>query len=392
MSIATIREIAAPGGLVGGPFGSNLVSADYVERGVPVIRGENLGLGKWVDGDFAFVTAAKAASDLARNVALAGDLVFTQRGTLGQAAIVPPGSYPEYVISQSQMRLRPDASIADVGFVYYACTSASFIQQINDRAIATGVPHINLGLLAELVIPLPSLPEQRAIAEVLGALDDKIATNSRIAQALDQFADSKVDAASRESELVSIEALAAVSMGSSPRGESLNEEGVGLAFHQGTRDFGRRVPTTRVFTTAPVRIAQAGDILLSVRAPVGTVNRADRELCIGRGIAALRSTTATPHVLFHVLRRAQDSWAPFNNEGTVFGSINQADLRRVRVPWARQAELRGLEAELMPLEARVDSAMVESRRLADLRDTLLPHLMSGRLTVRQAERAASDAL
>src|SRR5437899_7811954 len=95
---ATVSEIASStrNALVGGPFGSNLVSRDYVDTGVPVIRGQNMG-GRWISGDFAFVTEQKAKS-LEANLARPGDIIFTQRGTLGQVSIVPLAPFDRYVV------------------------------------------------------------------------------------------------------------------------------------------------------------------------------------------------------------------------------------------------------------------------------------------------------
>ncbi len=115
---STVGEIAAPGrnSLVGGPFGSDLVSRDYVEMGVPVIRGQNMG-GRWVSGDFAYVSDAKANS-LEANLARPGDIVFTQRGTLGQVSIVPAVTFDRYLVSQSQMKLTVNRELADSLFIY----------------------------------------------------------------------------------------------------------------------------------------------------------------------------------------------------------------------------------------------------------------------------------
>src|ERR1019366_9984717 len=109
---STVGEIAAPvrNALVGGPFGSNLVSRDYVDAGVPVIRGQNMG-GRWVSGEFVFVTQAKAES-LDANLARPGDIVFTKRGTLGQVSAVPEGHFDHYVVSQSQMKLTVNRDLA----------------------------------------------------------------------------------------------------------------------------------------------------------------------------------------------------------------------------------------------------------------------------------------
>src|SRR5574337_119336 len=188
---ASIGEIAAPipNATAAGPFGSNLVSRDYVESGVPVIRGQNLA-DRWIGGVFVYVSQEKAAT-LRTNTARPGDIVFTQRGTLGQVSLVPADAFPVYVISQSQMKLTVDPAKADGGYVYYACTSNDFIRQVHDNAVAAGVPHINLGTLRGLRIPLPSLETQKAIAGTLAALDDRIdnlrqtnTTLEAIAQAL----------------------------------------------------------------------------------------------------------------------------------------------------------------------------------------------------------------
>lgn len=115
----TVEDIAAStkNALVGGPFGSNLVSADYVSSGIPVIRGQNMGQGRWVEGDFVFVSQQKA-EQLSANIARPGDIIFTQRGTLGQVAIVPDYPFERYIVSQSQMKLTPDKSKADTMFLY----------------------------------------------------------------------------------------------------------------------------------------------------------------------------------------------------------------------------------------------------------------------------------
>ena len=184
-----VSDIAAPtkNALVGGPFGSDLVSRDYVPSGIPVIRGTNLGHGRWVDGEFAYVTPQKADA-LASNCAKPGDVVFTQRGTLGQVALLPKNGANRYLISQSQMKLTVDAAKADALFIYYVFTSAEQQEYIRQNAIQTGVPHTNLGILRNTPLTLPPLPEQKAIAAVLGALDDKIELNRRMNATLEAMA------------------------------------------------------------------------------------------------------------------------------------------------------------------------------------------------------------
>jgi type I restriction enzyme S subunit len=185
----TVGELAAQtrNALVGGPFGSDLISKDYVPSGVPVIRGTNMGHGRWVDGEFAYVTPEKAEA-LSSNCAIPGDIVFTQRGTLGQVSLVPQKGAEKYLISQSQMKLTVDTEKADAVFLYYVFTSAEQQDYIRQNAIQTGVPHTNLGILRNTPLTLPPLAEQKAIASVLGALDDKIELNRRINATLEAMA------------------------------------------------------------------------------------------------------------------------------------------------------------------------------------------------------------
>lgn len=190
-AIVTIDDIKAASkhSLVGGPFGSDLVISDYVEDGVPVIRGVNLSRdGLFSEHDFVFVREEKAEALLANN-AYPGDLIVTQRGTLGQVGLIPESSrYQRFVISQSQMKLTVSKEKADARYVYYFFRSPNTVQKIKNHAISSGVPHINLGILKELEIPLPSLETQRKIASTLSAYDDLIENNLRRIALLEESA------------------------------------------------------------------------------------------------------------------------------------------------------------------------------------------------------------
>ncbi|WP_186407325.1 restriction endonuclease subunit S [Candidatus Accumulibacter aalborgensis] len=155
--------------IVGGPFGSDLVSADYVASGIPVIRGQNMAASV-VSGEFVFVSPQKAKS-LSANLAYPGDLVFTQRGTLGQVAIVPDDRHECYLVSQSQMKVTLNRTRHDPWFVHQYFASCSGQKQIALSAIQTGVPHTNLGILRAYRFPAPPLVEQHAIAAALSDVD-----------------------------------------------------------------------------------------------------------------------------------------------------------------------------------------------------------------------------
>lgn len=176
--------------LVGGPFGSKLTTRDYVDEGVPVIRGANMSNGRFIlEDDFVFVTEEKKRKDLQSNLARPGDLIFTQRGTLGQVAIIPDdASFSEFVVSQSQMKATLDPEKADTAFYYYFFSSQKVVDTILNMTSSSGVPHINLGTLKDFEVPVPDLPTQQRIAGILSAYDDLIENNRRRIGLLEQAA------------------------------------------------------------------------------------------------------------------------------------------------------------------------------------------------------------
>lgn len=186
-----IVEIAARKrwALNGGPFGSKLSSKHYRQSGVPVIRGTNLSSEtRFSFDDFVWVSGEKA-DELLPNNAHPGDLVFTQRGTIGQVGLIPlDAPFKRFVISQSQMKLTPDPAQADALYLYYYFSSAGTVKAITNLAFAAGVPHINLEILRNFAVSLPSLPVQRRIAAILSAYDELIENSQRRIRILEEMA------------------------------------------------------------------------------------------------------------------------------------------------------------------------------------------------------------
>ena len=188
----SIEEIAAPEprALAMGPFGSNIKTDNFVPEGVPIIRGQNLNAERFNDSGFVYLTEKKA-DELAASNAFSGDLVFTHRGTLGQVGIIPSHSkYDRYIVSQSQMKLKCDRSKVEPLFIFYFFRAPQGQNELLSNASTTGVPAISrpLTTLKSIRLPIPPLPEQRAIAHILGSLDDKIELNHRMNQTLQAMA------------------------------------------------------------------------------------------------------------------------------------------------------------------------------------------------------------
>jgi type I restriction enzyme S subunit len=172
-----------------GPFGSNIKTENFVDKGVPVIRGGNLTEGRFNPDGFVYLTEKKA-DELANSNAFPDDIVFTHRGTLGQVGIVPRDAYQRYVISQSQMKLTCNKKVLDPIFAYYFFKSPSGQYALLANTSQTGVPAISRPVtsLKGIEIPLPPLAEQKRIAHILGTLDDKIELNRRMNETLEAMA------------------------------------------------------------------------------------------------------------------------------------------------------------------------------------------------------------
>ncbi|WP_406721462.1 restriction endonuclease subunit S [Thioclava litoralis] len=188
----TLGSIANPsrGGLVDGPFGSNLPASEYVEEGVPVLRGSNLSIGPSYlkENEFVFVSR-ELTEKLARSICRQGDIVFTKKGTLGQTGFISESSkFKEYLLSSNQMKISVDCRKAIPKYVYYYVSSPSSISKIIRDAEATGVPKTNVAYLKTFPILLPSISEQQAILDMIAPLDDKIELNWRMNETLEAMA------------------------------------------------------------------------------------------------------------------------------------------------------------------------------------------------------------
>ena len=182
-----------------------------------------------------------------------------------------------------------------------------------------------------------------------------------------------------------------LTMGQSPPGKTYNETGNGLPFFQGRRDFGFRYPSNRIYCTAPQRLADYGDTLVSVRAPVGDINMAMERCCVGRGVAAVRHKSGNRSYTYYAMHTLSNRFARFEAEGTVFGAINKNQFEGLR--WLSPDEnlVGEFEKIAFALDEQIEKNTNETATLNALRDTLLPKLISGELRVPDAEKFIQEA-
>ncbi|MFN3772735.1 restriction endonuclease subunit S [Cloacibacterium normanense] len=175
--------------------------------------------------------------------------------------------------------------------------------------------------------------------------------------------------------------IANITMGQSPNGESYNEENNGMIFFQGSTDFGWRFPTNRMYTTSPTRFAQEDDVLLSVRAPIGTMNIAMEDCCIGRGLAAINSKDGFSSYLTYQMNNFKKKFDYLNSVGTTFGSLTKDELYNLELPYPSESILKNFEAKIQIYDKKIKNNSKQNQELSALRDWLLPMLMNGQVKV-----------
>jgi type I restriction enzyme S subunit len=274
----------------------------------------------------------------------------------------------------------------DQKYLFYWMASNEFVENSSRASEGTKMPRAQWEFVEQIRQEVPNEPEQRAIAGILGALDDKIEHNRRMNRTLASmaravFAEMMKDEGGRM-KVGTVGEDFSLTMGQSPPGETYNEEGEGVPFFQGRADFGFRYPVNRVYCTAPTRFAKAGDTLVSVRAPVGDVNMAKEKCAIGRGVAAVRHKTGSRSYTYYAMKFLEEDFARFEAEGTVFGSINKADFQNLEIGIPTTEQIEQFEKTYYPIDQMIENNEKESRTLARLRDALLPKLMKGEVRVK----------
>ena len=382
-----LRDVADRIGM--GPFGSNIRISTFVSEGIPVISGTHLRGIRLEDKYYNFVTVEHANKLQSANV-YRGDVIFTHAGNIGQVAFIPNNSkYERYIISQRQFYLRCRKNALTPEYLTYYFKSDEGQYKLLANANQTGVPSLAqpVSYLKTIEIPLPPLPEQRAIAGVLSSLDDKIDLIHRQNKTLEGMAESLwrkmfVEETDPGWEKGKLGDEMNITMGQSPPGKTYNEEKQGIVFFQGRAEFDFRFPQTRLYCTEPKRFAKKGDTLVSVRAPVGDINMAYEDCCIGRGLAAVRHKKDYTSYTFYKVRSLKDDFDSFEQQGTVFGAIGKDDFNNIDTLIPSERAIQEFEHTAKPIDDKIFDNSIQIRTLSRLRDTLLPKLMSGEVRVK----------
>jgi type I restriction enzyme S subunit len=366
---------------------------DY-DTGYYSIRTPDIGIGRLNIEQANRVSEETYKKWTIRGVPQAGDLILAREAPVGNVGIVPENI--KVCCGQRTVHIRSDRSKIVPEYLVYLMNGDEIQGKIHGYSQGVTVAHLNMEDIRALVLPkLPPLPVQRKIAEVLTAYDDLIEVNTRRIRILEQMAQAvyhewfgKVNVQSLPEgwKIVKLGEACNVEMGQSPASIYYNEIGQGLPFHQGVTNFGDRYPTDRVFCTLENRIAEKGDILFSVRAPVGRLNIANKRIVIGRGVSAIRSKTGNQTFLFQQLKE-QFQEVDTMGGGTVFKSVTKDDVLSIKFLLPIKKIIDKFEDFAIPIFRELEILTAKNANLRQTRDLLLPRLVSGEVDMSEVEMA-----
>lgn len=379
--------------IISGPFGSNISAKFFEPSGIPVIRGNNLSLSlsvKFFDDGFVYVSEEKA-NEL-NTWAKKDDLIFTAVGTIGQVGILTGNEkYEKYIISNKQLRVSVNKGMVLPLYAYYWFASPNMVSVIESLNTGSSVPLINLGVLKSLQIPLPSLPEQTAIAEVLSSLDDKIDLLHRQNKTLEQLAEALfrqwfVEEADESWEVGTIDDVVSMKGGTTP---STTESKFwdGKIHWTSPRDLSNTTSiylfdTSRKITEEGLRqissgLLPVGTLLLSSRAPIGYLALTEIPVAINQGyIAIICDKIVSNYFMFLWCKANMDTIENAGN-GSVFQEISKSAFRTLEFLIPPKEKLKHFDRDIEPIFLKIKSNTQQICTLTQLRDTLLPKLMSG---------------
>jgi len=383
-------KYAEKGAIISGPFGSNISSKFFVSEGIPVIRGNNLSLSfdRFIDDGFVFLTQEKAKE--LKTWAKCEDIIFTAAGTIGQVGIIGKNTkYPNYIISNKQIRVRLDTKKIIPLFAYYWLASSTMVQYIQQRNTGSTIPLINLSIVKGLPIPLPPLNEQEKIVNILSALDEKIelnrqtnATLEAIAQAIfkEWFVDFNFPGATGE--------MVESELGMIPKGWRAGKLGdvCELAYGKGLKSENRIkgdypvIGSNGIVDTHNEFLVEGPGIVIGRKGTIGEVIWTQQNFYPIDTTFYIKDLLGVSNLYFHYFLLKEQDFKKIGSDSAVPGlNRNQAYGNLVIIPSVDVVKLFNCLMQTM-----FDSSFTHTQQsvtLVTIRDALLPKLMNGEIVL-----------
>ena len=405
------------------------MASEYVETGVPFLRSQNVDPLRINTDDLKYISDEFHAR-IAKSRLAPDDVVIVRTGKPGACAVIP--SWLKEANCSDLVIVRCGADLDSRFLAYYVNTAAA--HHVASHLVGAVQQHFNVGSARTLRITLPPIMEQKAIASILGALDDKIDTNQTMNRTLEAtsraifqswFIDfdpvyAKAEGRSpnpsaavtalfpdtlQESELGDIPKgwevktvwdIAEVVGGGTPRTAEPSYWEGGLHYWATPKDLSKLsnpvlLETERTVTDAGLAqissgLLPVGSVLLSSRAPIGYLAVAEVPVAINQGFIAMKPRKNVSNLFLLLWARAAHDEIVSRANGSTFLEISKANFRPIPLVVPPFSVFAAFDKVVGPLHARIVSNLRESRALASLRDALLPKLISGELRVPDVER------
>lgn len=376
---------------------------DFTEVGIPIIKIKNVNPPIVTLEDLSYVSMEVAEKNrkfiLEYDdvlIALTGSHINQINSVVGRVARVK--YHEKTLLNQRVGKIIVRNNVdCDLDYVYYFLSQLDVKVKLASKAGgAANQANISPSDVKNLLFPCPELRIQKKIAKVLRAYDDLIENNQKQIKLLEEaaqrlykewFVDLRfpgyenveiVDGVPEGWRIVQLSDIADVIMGQSPKSQFYNQEKEGLPFHQGVGNYGNRFVKDEIYSTSFTRIAEAGSILFSVRAPVGRLNITKNKIVIGRGLSAMTHKDNLQSFLFYLLKERFFKEDIVGN-GSIFASISKDELlgQKFMIPPKELAEKYNFITKFIDRQIEVTDTQIEL--LSEDRDRLLPKLMSGEI-------------
>lgn len=323
-----------------------------------------------------------------------GSLILATSGTLGYVQLLGV----EGCIHDGWLYLS-DFKKTSPEFIYYLLKTKT--DEFLNSAYGAAIQNINTTILKNLEISLPPMEVQEQILSHLKTLDDLIINNKQRIKILEEIAqrlyeewfvnfkfprfekvkmvDSELGKIPEGWMITDLINISEHVIGQSPKSKFYNTESIGLPFHQGVSDFKDRFPYETTWCTETKRVANKGDILISVRAPVGRLNIANKKMVIGRGLHAVRSKENLQSYLFYTLERYFQINSNLGN-GAIFKAVTKSEVQKINIIYDYSVA-KMFNDVVRPIDDLIFNLSLKNDLLKETRDLLLPRLISGEIEV-----------
>lgn len=384
-------------------------SPKYVESGYPIIRVKDISQGFLRLENTAYVTKEVYEEFSKKHKPRKGDMLFSRVGTYGITTFVD--KKVEFCLGQNTVVITDfKRNIINNRFMYYMMISNIVKEQIERLVTGSTQKTISMKSIKSIVIPTPSLEEQEKIANILSSLDDKIELNNEMNKTLEEMAqsifkrwfvdfefpndegepykssggemvDSELGMIPKGWEVGTLDDIATVTMGVSPKSYSYNTENIGVPLLNGASDFNSTIIKPTKHTTEPKKMCKKGEMVFCIRATIGNLTFADRDYCIGRGVASVQPKLEEYRELIYFNINRSIEKLISQASGSVFSNLTRADINNMTVIIPTNEVLDIFSSNTSNIIEKVQSNNLENEELISIRENLLPKLMSRKLKI-----------